>query len=155
MPEYFFDTSAFVKHYVDEDGSRTVSRLLAPADGYDNGLYVAAVTLAEAVAAIHGRGRRPGGAAGETHRIGARLRRDFPLLAVAVRVSQPVIERAADMAAKHVLRGYDAVQLAVAQTVDARSRAMGMGPVTVVSSDRQLNVAAEAEGLEVLDPTDM
>lgn len=153
MAEYFLDTSAFVKNYVDESGSDAVRGILNSKDEDDHGVYVATVTLVEAVAAVRGRGRRPGGNVSDTTRIVATLRREFPELVIAVGVSKAVIDDAADMAATHVLRGYDAVQLAVARIVGARCRAMGLGALTVVSADGQLNVAAAAEGLDVLDPT--
>ena len=52
----------------------------------------------------------------------------------------------------HALRAYDAVQLAVALTIDRASRQASLGPVTLVSADRELNVAATAEKLSVDDP---
>ena len=55
-------------------------------------------------------------------------------------------------ARKHKLRAYDAVQLAVALDVHRLQEAAGLGPVTLVSSDRDLNIAAAAEGLTVDDP---
>lgn len=55
-------------------------------------------------------------------------------------------------ARKQKLRAYDAVQLAVALDVHRLQEAAGLGPVTLVSSDRDLNIAATAEGLTVDDP---
>jgi predicted nucleic acid-binding protein len=55
-------------------------------------------------------------------------------------------------ARKHRLRAYDAVQLTVALDVHRLQAAVGLGPVTLVSADRDLNTAAQAEGLPVDDP---
>lgn len=49
-------------------------------------------------------------------------------------------------ARKHRLRAYDAVQLAVALDVHRRQEIAGLGPVALVSADRDLNDAAIAEG---------
>ena len=57
------------------------------------------------------------------------------------------------MARKHRLRAYDAVQLTVALEVNKIHQMTGADPVTVLSSDRDLNTAAAAEGLTVDDPT--
>ena len=46
MPAYYFDTSALVKRYVDEDGSAWVAGLLAPDPG-KRVLVASAVSLAE------------------------------------------------------------------------------------------------------------
>ena len=52
----------------------------------------------------------------------------------------------------HALRAYDAVQLAVALEVNRSHQADGFGPITLISADQALNVAATAEGLSVEDP---
>jgi predicted nucleic acid-binding protein len=57
------------------------------------------------------------------------------------------------VARKHRLRAYDAVQLAVVLEVHRLQRDAGLGPVTLVSADRDLNTAAVAEGIAVEDPT--
>ncbi len=56
-------------------------------------------------------------------------------------------------ARKHGLRAYDAVQLTVALELDRLNQKANFGPVTLLSSDRDLNNAAMAEGLAVDDPT--
>ena len=55
-------------------------------------------------------------------------------------------------ARKHRLRAYDAVQLAVVLEVHRLQRDAGLGPVTLVSADQDLNTAATAAGLAVDDP---
>ena len=56
------------------------------------------------------------------------------------------------LANAHALRAYDAVQLAAALELEARWQAAGMGSITLVSADQDLNAAATAEGLIVEDP---
>ncbi len=54
------------------------------------------------------------------------------------------MQRAARLADTHALRGYDAVQLAVALDVHARDQAL-----VLVSADAERNAAATTEGLRV------
>jgi predicted nucleic acid-binding protein len=55
------------------------------------------------------------------------------------------------LAARHGLRGYDAIQLACATDL-ARSAAEVGDAVSVWSSDSELLAAAEAEGLKTVNP---
>jgi uncharacterized protein len=56
------------------------------------------------------------------------------------------------MARNHGLRAYDAVQLAAMIEVNRLYQTAKLGPVTMLSSDRDLNAAPHAEGLTVEDP---
>ena len=47
---------------------------------------------------------------------------------------------------------YDAVQLAAALEVGRLHQAVGLGSVTLISADGELNIAATVEGLRVDDP---
>ena len=80
------------------------------------------------------------------------FRREFVSLFDRVEASSALIERARDLAEKHALRGYDAVQLAAAVQVNAAGRPRGLTCI-LVSADAQLNAAAVAEGLIVDDPS--
>lgn len=61
-----------------------------------------------------------------------------------------VLTRAADLACVHFLRAADAIQLACA--LIARGDETGDSPLTLVSSDLELNAAAAKEGLLVENP---
>ncbi len=52
----------------------------------------------------------------------------------------------------HGLRAYDAVQLAAAHEASRIYQTAGLGPVTLVSADQELNAAATTSGLIVEDP---
>jgi uncharacterized protein len=56
------------------------------------------------------------------------------------------------LANTHALRAYDAVQLATALEINHKEQDAGFAPVTLISADHALNVAALAEGLSVDDP---
>ena len=63
----------------------------------------------------------------------------------------PLISSAMDQAERHVLRGYDSVQLAAA--IQVHSEFVAHGAIcTLVSADAELNAAALAEGLTVENP---
>lgn len=63
-----------------------------------------------------------------------------------------VIATAARLAEKHALRGYDAVQLAVALEINAARTAQQLLGLMLISSDAELNAAAEMERLLTDDP---
>jgi hypothetical protein len=56
------------------------------------------------------------------------------------------------LADKHALRGYDAVQLAVALEINAARIADQLPRLLLISSDADLNAAAQIEGLSSDDP---
>jgi len=80
------------------------------------------------------------------------LATDFHESLEVVELGGGVMSRAADLARVHALKAGDAIQLACALT--ARSGASPETVLTVVSADRELNSAAQREGLETLDPTE-
>jgi predicted nucleic acid-binding protein len=151
LTDLFLDSSAVVKKYIDEPGSDAVRSMLAQRVG--GRFYVAQLALVEVVAALHRRSRRGDLASRTGGRLIAGFRRELPMLARVIEVRPRHIEEAASLASRHLLRGYDAVHLAVALDTNARGVAEGRPPLTLVSADRELNVAAGAEGIEVLDPT--
>ena len=67
-------------------------------------------------------------------------------------IAIPMLQQASQLADRHVLRAYDAVQLAAAVELNAQWIAAGTVTVTLVSADQELNAAALAEGLTVDDP---
>jgi predicted nucleic acid-binding protein len=139
----YLDTSSLLKYYVDEDHSADVRGWI---DGADL-LATSRVTLVEAAAALSRRYLGGGLSRGEYRSAFADLEADWPLY-IAVELYE---ERAAEVAWRHLLRGFDAVQLAAALTVQ-----QGAGPERLAFSsfDAELNEAARAEGLTVLEPLD-
>ena len=151
MPAYFLESSALLKRYVDEPGTDVVVALTAPAVG--RSLHVCRIALVEVVAAIarrrKGKTIRPKTAAVLLQRV----RGDFLSLFRVVEVSPQLLNEAVDLADRFELRAYDAVQLAAATLVNRNLAAVNLPPLAFVSSDRELNAAATAEGLVVTDPT--
>lgn len=150
MAAYFFDTSALIKRYVNEQGSSWVAATIDPATGAR--VYVAAITGVELVAAI---ARRLKGDLVSTLDAAAAVSRfhyDFAKEYLIVDISDAVITRSMAMAEAHALRGYDAVQLGAALELNGRRRALGATPLTLVTSDTELLIAATAENLPTDNP---
>lgn len=142
---YFLDTSAVVKRYVQETGTRWVQSLTAPTAGHTH--FLARITLPETVAAITRRERGGHIAPADAATALTDFRHDFARQYRIVDLSARLIDHAADLSRTYALRGYDAVQLAAA--LEVRSQAPTM---VLISADGDLNAAATAEGMSVDDP---
>jgi uncharacterized protein len=144
------DSSALVKRYVVERGSGWMAALLDPGSGV--AIYAAAVTEVEVVAALARRIRGGSLAAADGALAIGAVRRDLAGRVRRLALSAGVLARATDLAERHALRGYDAIQLAAALEANAMRSGEGAGTLTLVSADVELNAAAAAEGLAVDDP---
>ena len=150
MAAYFFDTSALAKRYIRETGTAWVIGLFRPFAG--NRIYVAEITLVEVISALTRRQRGLSLSAGSAAKSSARFRRAFSDKLRRIAIDLQLLEKAAQLAEKHGLRGYDAVQLAAARQVHQLRQRAGASPLTLVSADNALNAAAQAEGLLVDNP---
>lgn len=112
MAVYVVDSSALVKRYVRENGTAWVRGLTDPAAGHT--LYIAGITGVEVVSALTRQTR--GGALAPTDAALAltQFRHDFAHQYQTVDLTPRLIARAMDLTETHALRGYDAVQCAVA-----------------------------------------
>ncbi len=136
----YLDSSALVKLVVLETDTAWARGLVIA----DEGAASSRITWAESHAALARREReQPEGAhAWEQARL--QLRDVWRRMRV-IDVTQPVVELAGEYALTFFLRGYDAVQLASAQT----ARLAAPGPWMFLSFDRRLNLAAKHLGLSV------
>lgn len=150
MAAYFFDSSALVKRFARETGSAWVFNLLKPSHG--NTVYVVRITGVEVVSALTRRVRAGSLTPMEANKAIARLERSLLLRYACIDIQEPLAVRAMRLAKAHALRGYDAVQLAAALSVNAGRLAAGTTALTLVSADDALNTAARAEGLAVDNP---
>lgn len=150
MADFYFDSSALVKRYVTETGSRWIIELFDSSLGHD--AFVAAITPVEMIAAIARRAR--GNFTTETDAATAigLIRFDLQTRYQVIELTELLLARAMRLAEIHALRGYDAVQLAGALEVNAALLSNDLPPIVFVSSDRELNAVAVAEGLVVEDP---
>jgi uncharacterized protein len=161
VPIYFFDSSGLVKRYVAEIGTAWVQGLTDPSAGH--GIYIAQITGVEVIAAINKQAFKatPSISKPDAAKAIAEFRLDYANQYNVIEITDQVIAAAMTLAETHVLRGYDAVQLAAAVAINnqllAANAALGtaapVGPVlTLICSDIDLNTAAAAEGLTVDDP---
>lgn len=150
MAAYFFDSSAIVKRYVSETGTRWVTDTLEPTAG--NEIYAARISGAEVVSAIARRARGGSLTADQASAAINQFRNEFAAICQIIEITAQVVNRAMELAETHALRGYDSVQLAAAMEIDSLRIASGESALTVASSDHELNAAATVQGLAVEDP---
>jgi predicted nucleic acid-binding protein len=151
MSDYYLDSSALVKRYVDEPGSTWVRQITEPLS--ENTILLAEISLAEVAAALAAKSRAPGGITQEQRdqALGFFLR-DCDEHFILLSVDRLVIDRAVELTQTYRLRGYDAVQLATA-LVNIQELTTDNLPVpTFVTSDTDLLTAAEAENLPIDNP---
>ena len=158
MAVYFFDSSALVKRYVAENGSSWVEQITDPKSG--NKIYIAAITGVEVVSAFMKKVRDTANplTPGNAQKAIAEFRNDFDNQYELFGVTDSVIRRAMGLPEKHKLRGYDAVQLAAALTINTLSAQLGIAatgvpPLVMVACDGDLLRASQAEGLATEDPS--
>jgi uncharacterized protein len=136
---------------VTEAGSPWVKSLVHANAGHT--LYIARVTAVEITSAITRRQHGGDLSAARAAAILGHFRRHLINRYRVVELTPTLFDNAMLIARKRWLRAYDAVQLAVALYVHRLQETAGLGAVTLVSADRDLNTAALAEGLAVDDPT--
>lgn len=147
MGLYYFDTSAVVKLYIREPGTERILRLASRQA--DNRLAVLSLTAVEFRSAIRKRERSGdidhAGAASTIakfeHHLEARFLRQT--------LNESVVDTALGLIDRYPLRAYDAIQLAGCLTLKAVS---GGDDPFFVCADQVLLVAAQSEGLSIVDP---
>ena len=150
MAAYFLDSSALVKRYAAETGSAWVENLTDPRSG--NRIFVAAITHVEVIAAIARKKKGLLLSATDAAAAIGRFENDLQTDLRVFDLTPNVITMAARLAEKHALRGYDAVQLAVALEINAARTARRLTGLMLISSDVELNTAAQSEQLLTDDP---
>ena len=147
MGSYYFDSSGLVKRYIAESGTGWVRTITDPAAGND--VIVVCLTGVEVVSALVS--HSPPLQLSLLNQALTDFRYDFRIQYQVRTVTDVLISEAMRLPEIHRLRGYDAVQLAAVMEVNAQYAAAGL-PLTFVSADRRLNIAAAAEGLTVDNP---
>jgi predicted nucleic acid-binding protein len=172
MVVYFIDSSALVKRYISESGSKWVLGLFNSAlkkeifvaesgskwvlgsfnPALNNEIFVAAITGVEIIAAITRRSRSGSISAVDAATVCRQFRNDLQTDYQIVEITKGIIDSGMSMAEARGLRGYDAVQLAAGCAVNALCITSGLPPVIFTSADSELNAAATNEGLSVENP---
>jgi hypothetical protein len=147
---FFCDSSAIVKRYVNEAGSNFVDGLADLKSG--NLILLARITRVEVTAAIARRLKNGSITSADSQNALAAFQHDLTNNYFTVEITPILLSSATSLATKHALRGYDAVQLAAALEANDEGIANGLAPLTLVSADKELNTAAQVEGLIVENP---
>ena len=159
MTHYFLDTSAFVRLYVVEPGSERVKNMVRTAIASPSRCRVIVSELIhpEAVSALQQITHGPHAAKRGMSRLAAQrglkdMTQDLgPASRLTVMSVSGLMEPAAQLVWKHRIRGADAVHLATAML--SRKGVRSGESFYFVSMDRKQNIAAAAEGFDVIDPT--
>jgi len=148
MVNYYLDTSALLKHYVDELGSAWLRSKLASATSAAS----PQLCMVEAVSAFNRRVREGGLLPAEYQRVRDILYEDCRTTYQVVPATTTIVDLACSLLERHPLRGYDAMHLATALTVQQSLQSRNLPALTFLSADDGLNAAAAAEGLAVENP---
>jgi predicted nucleic acid-binding protein len=137
----YFDTSAFVPLLVTEPGTSLARELWDWADD----VVTTRLLYVEAAAAL-ARARRMGRITARNHRAAVDslddLWRDFRV----VEVDDVMTRRAAELANRFALRGYDAVHCASAERIDAPDLVVASGDKDVLTACAELALATALTG---------
>jgi uncharacterized protein len=147
---FYLDTSALLKRYVQETGSRWVTAQCQPAAAHT--LATASITKVEATAALAAKLRHGGLTQADYSQSEQNLIYDFAHHYHVIHLPATLIDLAADLAKRQKLRGYDAVQLAAALTANQLLLQAQLAPLTLLSADVDLLQAAQNEGLLTDNP---
>lgn len=134
----YADTSSIVKIYVTESQTAEVRRLLGSVDGFASSI----VAYPEVRAALASAIQQARHSSAEHMRAVRDFERDWAL-AKKIDLDEPLARAAGDLAEQHGLRGFDAIHLASALTLQ---RELGE-PVFFSAFDDRLVDAAVASGL--------
>jgi hypothetical protein len=147
VTDYFFDSSALVKRYVNETGSSWVIATTAAEAGHR--IFISQITQPEVVSAL-ARQKREGNLSPRTaHAARIYLDRHAVRSYDVLPLSDKIIQRAEDLLEIHPLRAADSLQLASAIAINDRLIKAGLTALIFVSSDIRLLNIAQAEGLPI------
>jgi len=142
----FFDTSALVKRYADEQGTRTVDRLIEPPE---NSIIITSLSVIEIASAFRRKSNR--GELSERKRDGLLVSffEEATERFTVVPLHEGIFETAFDLVLEDDLRTLDSLQLAAALTVPTPTP-----DITFVCADETRVDAADQHGLSTNNPLD-
>lgn len=150
MAVLFFDSSGLVKRYIAETGTSWVINLLKPSAAND--IFIANITGIEVASAIMRRLKSKSISQKSANKVLKRFKRNFDNKFIVIDLTPKIIEEGILLSQKYGLRGYDTAQLAVGLNVRNRLIKSGIRNFTFISADKELNIAAQNEGLTVDNP---
>ena len=149
LPVIFLDTSALVKAYIEEPGSRVVRTLLERLGG---SLYLSDHVALEVLATLAYKLRDGKLRVAAYRKMRAKFLTDYSTSFIAEDVNPATLQAAMQLADTHRNLGVGTVDLIhVATALQLRSRT-APPRFTVVCADRSMRLLAGAAGFEVFDP---
>lgn len=146
----YFDTSALVKHYIDEPGSIWVNSYLS---GSPSPLILSSVLTSVESSCAFARRLREGNLSVEMHaRLLSAFDYDITHKYQLLDVISTTVEAARELAYRHPLRAYDALQLATALLVNNEIVREDLPPLLFVTADDRLLRIAQIENLPTENP---
>lgn len=139
----YLDTSALIKRFVAEKGSPLIRSIVAAPES----VATAKIAYAEVYAGLRRRKREGSLPEAQYHLACRQFERDWRAY-VRVDLLDEVLFLARDLIQRHPLRGFDAIHLASALSLQ---NSLGKG-ITFAAADERLLLASEAEGLRPLNP---
>lgn len=136
----YYDTSALVKQYLQETGSKLVLELLKSGEK----VYTASLTYAETHAAFSRRTREGRLTRETTRRLALRFDKDWESYDIVI-LSEDVLRLAREMLYRHSLRSADAIHLGSALLL---ARTSPTASWSFVCADGRLCDAAKSEGFQ-------
>lgn len=151
---FFLDSSALVKRYLRETGTRTGFET-SPTHPRETPSSSPRPPVSKWAAALAARHRVPDGISLEEcdEAIALLLRHCDTEYRIAI-LSRAIVGRAVSLTQTHRLRGCDAVQLATALAVEDSLSAGDLPGSTFAAADEDLISAARAEGISAENPND-
>lgn len=152
MAAYFLDSSSLVKRFASEKGTGWLVKLFRQKPEIT--IFAARITFVEVSSALARKVRSGEIKADSEEGSARRLHRAFDHRISTLEINKALILDSAQLARKHLLRGYDAIQLAAALEISYERASRGLSQVIFVSGDNDLNQAAASEGLAIENPND-
>ncbi len=146
MSEFFADTSAIVKHYINETGSAWVRDWSTRSAGHI--IVLSQLASVKLVSVLSRRLREGKLTLADFVALRGAFLTDRDEFYLSIELDEMVLIRARNLVAKHPLRTLDAIQLACALEA---AHLFNIQPVFISADTRLLTVAA-AEGLAADDP---
>ncbi|WP_458210745.1 type II toxin-antitoxin system VapC family toxin [Haladaptatus sp. NG-SE-30] len=145
MPSYFFDTSALVKRYYDEQGTDVVDTIIEPAE---NNILITSLAVIETVSAFRRKQNRDSISREEVDSLLAAFfdeaLADFQI----VPLDEQLFDYAFELILEDDLRTLDSLQLSA-----ARALATNVEDLTFVCADKKLVDVAQSKELPAINPT--
>ncbi|WP_152042731.1 type II toxin-antitoxin system VapC family toxin [Salinigranum salinum] len=144
MTTYFFDTSALVKRYHEEPGTKRVDEIL---DDEEHDVLISSLTVVESVSAFRRKYNRNEVSEPEMNQLISVFFREALADFVIVPMEESLLGFSFDLVLQNDLRTLDSLQLSAALSLSERIEQFGF-----VSADEELVEVAAQRGLETILP---